>query len=116
MSKDRARRRAVREQEAALRASARAAEQERRERRRARSSAVRRVTTGRLPQRPRTGRQTGPLARRRRRQRAALVAVLVAVNLLVWVLRPDWPSRLAAVVVTVLAAPVLATLALPRRH
>ena len=42
--------------------------------------------------------------------------MLVAVNLLVWVLRPDWPSRLAAVVVTVLAAPVLATLALPRRH
>jgi Flp pilus assembly protein TadB len=116
VSKDRARRRAVREQEAALRSAARAAEQERRERRRARSSAVRRVTTGRLPQRPRTGRPTGPLARRRRRRRAALLAALVTVNVLVWVLREDWASRLAALVVSVLAAPVLATLVLHRRR
>ena len=114
MSKERARRRAAREHEAALKASARAAEQERRERRRARADAVRRVTTGRLPRPARTGRQSGILARRRRVRRSLLLAVLVALNLLVWVVRPDWQTRLAALVVTVLAAPVLATL-LPRR-
>jgi len=40
----------------------------------------------------------------------------VAVNVLVWVLRDDWASRLAALVVTVLAAPVVATLLRPRRR
>ena len=114
MSKEQARRRAAREHEAALKASARAAEQGRRERRRARADAVRRVTTGRLPRPARTGRQSGILARRRRVRRSLLLAVLVALNLLVWVVRPDWQTRLAALVVTVLAAPVLATL-LPRR-
>jgi Flp pilus assembly protein TadB len=116
MSRERARRRAAREHEAALRASARAAEAERRERRSSRTRALRRATTDRLPRRMRTGRPTGTLARRRRRQTSLLLAVLVAVNVLVWVVRPDWAARLAALVVSVLAAPVLATLLLPRRR
>ena len=116
MSKERAQRRAAREHEAALKASARAAEQERRERRAARARAVKRVTTDRLPRRTRTRRATGTLARRRRIQRSLVLAVLVALNLLVWVVRPDWAARLAALVVSVLAAPVLVTLLVPRRR
>ena len=116
MSKERARRRAVREHEAALRSAARAAEQERLERRRARATAVRRATTDRLPRVTRTRRPTGTLARRRRIRTSLLLALLVALNVLVWVLRPDWAARLAALVVSVLAAPVLVTLLAPRRR
>jgi hypothetical protein len=115
VSKERARRRAAREHEAALKAAARAADQERRERRAARAKAVRRATTDRLPGLRPVGRDTGVLARRRRIQRGLLLALLVALNLLVWIVRPDWQARLAAVVVSVLAAPVLAVLLLPRR-
>ena len=60
------------------------------------------------------GRPTGTLARRRRIQRSLLVAFLVAVNVLVWAVRPDWPTRLGALIVSVLAAPVLATMLIPR--
>jgi len=116
VSKERARRRAEREREAAIRSAARAAQQERRERRAARARVVRRATTGRLPRLTPRGRQTGPLARRRRVQTSLLLALLVALNILVWVVRPDWPARLAALVVTVLAAPVLSVLLLPRRR
>jgi hypothetical protein len=118
VSKDRARRRAAREHEAGLRAAARAAEQERRERQAARSRAVRAATTDRLgfgrPRR-RVGRQDGLLARRRRRQTSLLVAALLCLNILVWVVRPDWAARLGALVVTVLAFPVLRLLLFSRR-
>jgi hypothetical protein len=116
VSKERARRREAREREAAIRAAARAAEAERRERRASRARAVRRVTTDRLPRLAPVGRPTGTLARRRRVQTSLLVALLVALNALVWVVRPDWPARLAALVVTVLTAPVLAALLVPRRR
>ena len=115
MSKERARRRAAREHEAALRAAARAAKAERVERRRARQQALRRVTTDRLP-RGRPRRPSGPLARRRRREVSALVALLVALNVLVWVASPSWAARLGALVVAVLAFPVLWTVLLPRRR
>jgi len=104
VSKERARRRAEREREAAVAAAARAAEAERRERRDAR---VRAVTT-RLPSRRR--RPAGILAERRRKQNGALVAVLLAINVLVWILSDDWALRLGALVVSILAAPVLHTL------
>ena len=116
MSKERARRRAAREHEAALKASARAAEQERRARRGARADAVRRLTTDRVPRRTRTARPTGTLARRRRVQTSLVVALLVALNVLVWLLTGGWADRLAAVVVSLLAAPVLVTLLVPRRR
>ncbi len=114
MSKERARRRAVREHEAALKAAARAAEAERRERREARKRAIRKATTGRLPQLS-AGKQTGVLARRRRIRTSLLVAFLVAVQVLVWAVRPDWPARLGALVLTILVAPLLASLLIRRR-
>lgn len=110
MSKERARTRAEREREAAIRRAARAAEAERRERRAARTQALKRRTSGRLPGLPRrsvVGRSTGPLARRARVRTSLLVALLFALVLLVWVVRPDWPARLAALVFVVLAFPVL---------
>lgn len=116
MSKERARRRAAREHEAAIRAAARAAEAERRERRAARRRAVRRHTTDRLPRLGGVGRDTGGLARRRRVETSLLLAALAFVNLVVWVVRPDWGARFAALVVTILAAPVLHVVLLPRRR
>lgn len=110
MSKERARRRAAREHEAAIRASARGAQAERRERRAARRRAVRRATTGQLPRRTVVGRPTGSLARRRRTRTSVLLAVLLALNVVVWILSPDWALRLAALVVSALVAPVLVTL------
>ena len=104
MSKERAQRRAERERQAAVLAAARAAEAERKERRDARVRAV----TSRLPARRRG--PAGILAERRRKQNGALVAVLVALNVLVWIFSDDWALRLAALVVSLLAAPVLHTL------
>ncbi len=114
MSKERAQRRAAREHEAGLRRAARAAEQERRERKAARRRAVRAATTDRVRLTP-VGRPTGTLARRRRTQTAMLVALLVGLNVVVWVVRPDWEARLGALVVSVLAFPVLRLLLFPRR-
>jgi hypothetical protein len=104
VSKERARRRAKRQREAAVLAAARAADAERRERRDARVRAV----TARLPRPPK--RPTGLLAQRRRRQNGVLLAVLAAGNVLVWVFVGDWAVRLAAVVLSLLAAPVLHTM------
>ena len=44
-----------------------------------------------------------------------LAVVLVCLNILVWVVRPDWAARLGALVVTVLAFPVLRLLLFDRR-
>ncbi len=108
MSKERARRREAREHEAAIRRAARARTAERRERRDARTRALSRL----LPRSRsrRTGAPTGVLARRRRRQNATTVALLVALNVLVWVVFPGWPVRTLALAVTLLAAPVLHTI------
>jgi len=115
VSNERAKRRAVREHESALKAAARAAEAERRERKRARQLAIRRVT-GRIPGMSSTGKQTGVLARRRRIQTSLLVAILLTVNILVWVVRPDWAARLGVLIISIFAAPVLATLLFRRRN
>ena len=113
MSKERARRRAAREHEAALRTAARAAEQERRERQAARRRALKAVTTDRVRLTP-VGQQTGVLARRRRTQDVMLAVVLLCLNVLVWVVWPDWAARLGALVVSVLAFPVLRLLLFSR--
>jgi Flp pilus assembly protein TadB len=104
MSKERAQRRAEREREAAVMAAARAAEAERRQRRDARLRAV----TSQLPKR--RPRPTGIIAERRRKQTGATIALLLALNVLVWVFLQDWGVSLAALVVSLLAAPVLYTL------
>jgi hypothetical protein len=100
VSKERAQRRAAREQEAAVRAAARAREAQRQARRAARRQAFARWL-------PRSRPLPGELAARRRREVAATIAILVALNLLVWIVRPDWQARLAALVVSALVAPIL---------
>src|SRR6476469_3896369 len=100
MSKERARRRAEREREAAIRQAAREREAVRRSRARAR----RRALTGWVPRPHLT---PGVLAARRRAELMATVGVLLALNLLVWLVRPDWAARLGALVVSVLVFPVL---------
>jgi len=115
MSKERAKRRAAREHEAGIRTAARAAEEERRERTKARKDLLRSATRVRFPSRSPSGAQTGVLARRRRVQTSLLIAFLLAVQVVVWVVRPDWPARLAALVVSLLAAPLLAGLLFRRR-
>jgi Flp pilus assembly protein TadB len=104
MSKERAQRRAEREREAAVRSAARAAEAERAERRAARKEALTRW----LP--TRHSRQTGVLAERRRRQTGVTVALVLAINVLVWVFFDDWAARAMIAVVSLLAAPVLHTM------
>ena len=107
MSKERARRRAEREHEAAIRPAARQREVERR----ARSRARRQALTGWVP-RPRL--QPGVLAARRRTELMATIGLLLLLNLLVWLVRPDWAARLGALVVSVLVFPVVRLL-VPRR-
>ena len=114
MSKERARRRAEREREAAIRTAARAAEQERRERRQARARRLRSFTTDRA-RRVTVGRATGLLARRRRRDTGLLVAGLLVLVVLVWVVRADWAARLGVVVLVALAFPVLRLMLVDRR-
>jgi hypothetical protein len=107
VSKQRAQRRAEREREAAVRAAARAREAERR----ARAAARKQQLTRWLP---RSRPLPGTLAARRRREVAMTVAILVALNVLVWVVRPDWEARVGALVVSVLVAPVLHVLLVRR--
>lgn len=100
MSKERARRREEREREAAIRQAAREREAVRRERARAR----RKTLTGWVP-RPRL--TPGILAARRRTELMATVGLLFLLNLLVWLVRPDWAARVGALVVSVLVFPVV---------
>ena len=100
MSKERARRRAQREHEAALRAAARQREAERR----ARAQARRRALTGWIPK---ARLQPGLLAARRRAEMAATLGLLLLLNLLVWLVRPDWAARVGALVVSALVFPVV---------
>jgi Flp pilus assembly protein TadB len=102
VSKERARRREARERDAAARAAARAAQVEREARRRARRNALRKRL---IPLT--TGRQTGVLAQRRRTRLNLVLASLLLVQVVVWVVRPDWQARLAALILAALAFPVL---------
>ncbi len=101
MSKERQQRRAEREREAALRAAARAAEQERAERKAARKQRLTRWLPKPAP------RPTGVLAERQRQQTGLMIAVLIAVNVLVWVFFPDWSARAMVAVLTLLIAPLI---------
>jgi len=100
MSKERARRRAERERQAAAQAAARQKEAERR----ARAQAWRRALTGWVP---RTHRMPGVLAERRRHELWAALGLLFVLNLLVWLVRPDWAARLGALVVSLVVFPVV---------
>jgi hypothetical protein len=100
MSKERARRRAEREREAAAQEAARRQEVERRARARARKRAL----TGWIPRPHLT---PGVVAARRRAELMATVGILFLLNLLVWLVRPDWAARLGAFVVGLVVFPVL---------
>ena len=80
-------------------------------RRRAHAEALRSV----LPRRTRWRRQQGLLARRRRTENALIVLLYLAAETVVWLLFPDPWVRAAAVLLGLLALPVLVTLALDRR-
>jgi hypothetical protein len=101
VSKERAKRRAEREAAAALVAERRAAEAQRRARREARKKKL----SGWMP-RP-AARQSGLLAEKRRRQAGMTVAVLVAVNLLVFAFSEDWYLTGLTVVASLLGAPIV---------
>jgi Flp pilus assembly protein TadB len=107
VSKERARRREARQREAAIRTAARAAEAERQARRRSRRNALRKRLTPLT-----TGRQTGVLARRRRTRLNLVLVALLFLQVVVWVVRPDWQARLAALLVAALAFPVIAAFTL----
>jgi Flp pilus assembly protein TadB len=100
MSKERAQRRAEREQAAAAAARARSRQAERR----ARAAARRRMLTRWVP-RPHL--QPGILAERRRAELGAAVGLLLLVNLLVWLVRDDWAARVGALVVSLVVFPVV---------
>lgn len=101
MSKERKLRREAREREAALRAAARAAEAERAERRAARKRALTRWLPAPAP------RPSGALAEKRRQQTGLLIALMIGVNVLVWVFFAEWSARAMVAVVTLLVAPLL---------
>jgi hypothetical protein len=63
--------------------------------------------TSRLPRRP--SRPSGVLAERRRRQLTTTVALVLALNVLVWVFLDDWSVRAMVLAVSLLALPVLHT-------
>jgi len=111
VSKERARRRAER-LAAAARTQAEAVRRERarvaaRRRRRARRAALRRLVP-RLP--------SGGYSRRTREQRVGMMMVIVAVGVLALLLFDSWTVRVAVLVGTLLATPVVATAVLGRSN
>jgi hypothetical protein len=111
MSKERARRRAEREQAAAVRRVA----VERRRNRLERRVERRRALAAPRRHRIRWRGQQGLLARRRRTQNGVILCVILALQLVVWLLTPDWWLRVAAALFAVIATPVFITVALDRR-
>ncbi|MDG4788739.1 hypothetical protein O7626_22910 [Micromonospora sp. WMMD1102] len=107
MSKERARRRAVRLAEAERERAARARKVARRQRRR---TLLRRVTP-RLPVR-RTGRL---FARRSRGERAGVVALSGAAMIVIWLLVDDLALRLGLIALLLLVLPAVVVIALGRR-
>ncbi len=111
MSKERARRRAER-LAAAARSQAEAARRDRaqvdsRRRRQARRAALRKL----VPRLPGRG-----YSRRTREQRVGVVMIIICVAVLAWLLFDSWTLRVAVLIVTALATPVLATAFLGRSH
>jgi Flp pilus assembly protein TadB len=107
VSKERAKRRAVREAESARRVAAAGARTERRvaaDRRRARrTSALRSI-------RPRGQR----FSRRTREQRAITVVILLAIAVGAYVLLDSWTPRVGVVLLALIATPAIVTMILDR--
>ncbi|MDQ1627585.1 MAG: hypothetical protein QOI54_1329 [Actinomycetota bacterium] len=111
MSRERARRRLERERDEAARRSAADRSRRRRVRRQARRDALAAL----VPARPRGQRQHGLLARRRRTQNGVIACLVLASQLVVWLISPDPWVRGTAAVLAVILTPVLVTLTLDRR-
>ncbi|MBO0845618.1 MAG: hypothetical protein J2P22_09405, partial [Nocardioides sp.] len=79
--------------------------------RRARSRARKQALTGWIPRPHLT---PGVRAARRRSELMAAFGLLFLVNLVVWLVRPDWAARLGALVVSAVVFPVV-LLAVSRR-
>jgi Flp pilus assembly protein TadB len=105
MSRERARRREVRE---AARAVAEAKRQRLEQRRARRAAVLRRL-------RPRSRRWAWGLGRRSPGQRAALVGVAVAGLLAVWYFVESWPVRIALGLLILLSLPVVAVVTFDRK-
>jgi Flp pilus assembly protein TadB len=111
VSRDRARRRAAREQQRAQLVAERARRVAAEQRRRARRERL----LGWVPKPSRRPRPASVLASRRRTRRAVVVLAFAAVQVLTWLLTADWWHRVAVLAVSVLALPVLVTLVYDRR-
>jgi Flp pilus assembly protein TadB len=111
VSRERARRREQRAHDEALRRTAHEREQARVARRRATRAAV----TERVPRRIRWRGQQGLLARRRRTQNGVIACLVLASQLIVWLLTADPYARAIAAVLAIVITPVLITLTFDRR-
>jgi hypothetical protein len=60
--------------------------------------------------------QQGILAQRRRMQNGVILCLILASQLVVWLLTPDWYLRATGAVLAVIATPVIVTLTLDRRR
>ncbi len=108
MSKERARRRAVRE-------TAASADRERRARERARARRRARLRSHLTSPLTSSSEPRSALARQRRRENGLLLAGLVPLNVAVWLLTPSWWWRGSAVGLSLLAWPLLTVLFFDRR-
>ena len=111
MSRQRAQRRAEREQ----RAARDRVQRDKRSARDARRQATLDGWRARLPRRTRWRGQQGLLARRRRAQNAVILGIYLVVQAIVWLITSDPWVRTASALFGVLAMPVLVTLTLDRR-
>jgi hypothetical protein len=116
VSKDRARRRDEREQAAAVRRVAAQRRRARVDRRRERRRAVVAPVSPRLRRRGHRHGQQGILAQRRHVQNGVILCLILASQLVVWLLTPDWYLRATGAVLAVVATPVIVTLFLDRRR
>ncbi len=107
MSKERARRRAQREAEAARLAEDRTRQAAVAARRQGR----REVMTNLVPTRRRRPGVAGVLAAKRRRKLGLLAVGFFFVQFVCWVTTPDWGVRVAVLLVSVFALPVVTVLA-----
>jgi Flp pilus assembly protein TadB len=106
MSKERQRRREERERQQAIAA----AERERREVKRRRRQQRMRAVRDALPKRTRWNTQQGRLADKRKRRAGLLIAIFVVVQVVTWLMTPNWYARGAALIVCLFALPVAWTL------
>jgi hypothetical protein len=109
VSKERARRRAARQAEAAQRSAEAARRTARQVARRRRVARWRVTVRSAAPWMP--GQRW---SRRTRTQRAAVAGILIGLMIVTWLVTPSWSIRIAVVLVAVVATPALVTLFLDR--